>query len=115
VKFDTPTGRVLVWGHRGVDEEDRWHPISGIGISEIPAAKNSCISKSRTAKSRKAEGVSVEASCQHSRGGGQCHREGASCQCSESRDLDDRESRRRMHFGIANPETTTRGKVVVTG
>jgi hypothetical protein len=26
-----------------------------------------------------------------------------------------REFRRRMHFGIANPETPTRGKVVVTG
>jgi hypothetical protein len=26
----------IAWGHRGVSEEDRWHPISGIGISRIP-------------------------------------------------------------------------------
>jgi hypothetical protein len=34
---------------------------------------------------------------------------------SENRDSRSREFRRRMHFGIANPETPTRGKVVVTG
>jgi hypothetical protein len=32
----------------------------------------------------------------------------------ENQDLRSREFHRRMHFGIANPKTLTRGKVVVT-